>query len=236
MSEHGPCECCGTMSRAVSGLIYRDGAARAGYQVHWTPGQNPRHGPAFYFFVGKWGETALPEDRVTVALMYREAGTDSTFIVVDASDTPMAENPVASRSLRRDEVIGTPLAQEVFDMVDLVWLNDGRIAEITGRPPDGEDEGEDEVESDFSDVPGFGGGPGGEKTPLSPPPRIILAGTWVLGSIFLATGVAVLCMDDAWHIKAAGAFASIVSSLYMVRTTRRFFASKRGQEETGPRP
>ncbi len=39
LKEHGPCECCGNMSRMVSGLIYNNGEARAGYQVQWTMGQ-----------------------------------------------------------------------------------------------------------------------------------------------------------------------------------------------------
>ena len=36
-------------------------------------------------------------------------------------------------SRARDQVIGTPLAQQAFAIVDVIWLNDPRIAEITGR-------------------------------------------------------------------------------------------------------
>jgi hypothetical protein len=51
--------------------------------------------------------------------------------VVDANQTPMATHPLAGRSLAREDVVGTPLAQEVFDLVDAIWLNDGNIAEVT---------------------------------------------------------------------------------------------------------
>jgi hypothetical protein len=33
--------------------------------------------------------------------------------------------------MHRDEVIGTPLARSVFDMVDAVWLQEKRIAVLT---------------------------------------------------------------------------------------------------------
>ena len=36
----------------------------------------------------------------------------------------------ASKALRRDEVMGTALADEVFALVDEIWLQDDRIAEI----------------------------------------------------------------------------------------------------------
>jgi len=36
------------------------------------------------------------------------------------------------RSLLRAEVVGTPLASEVFALVDAIWLTDSRIAEVKG--------------------------------------------------------------------------------------------------------
>ena len=34
--------------------------------------------------------------------------------------------------LGRQDVVGTPLAKYAFDVVDVIWLHDHRIVEITG--------------------------------------------------------------------------------------------------------
>ena len=52
-------------------------------------------------------------------------------MVVDASETSIASNPLVGRALKREEVVGTPLAQEVFELVDAIWLEDANIAEVT---------------------------------------------------------------------------------------------------------
>ena len=59
---------------------------------------------------------------------------DPQFMVIDAEGRPAAKpGALADRALRRDQVIGTPLAAEVFAMLDAIWLNDRRIGELT-RP------------------------------------------------------------------------------------------------------
>jgi hypothetical protein len=49
------------------------------------------------------------------------------------------KNELVGRGLARAEVIGTALAQQVFDIVDAIWLNDWRIEELTEKrsPSDG---------------------------------------------------------------------------------------------------
>ncbi len=44
-----------------------------------------------------------------------------------------ADDPgLCGRALERTEVIGTPLANEVFSLVDSLWLTEPRIEEIRG--------------------------------------------------------------------------------------------------------
>jgi hypothetical protein len=129
--DFGPCDCCGSMSRLAAGFVTRDGDTCAGYQVHWTLGQIEKHGATFYVILGRWGEAAVAADRYAVALRYRNDSEATGFMIIDAGETRIASHPIVGRALRRDEVIGTPLAQEVFDIVDLVWLHDDRIAEVT---------------------------------------------------------------------------------------------------------
>ncbi len=47
-----------------------------------------------------------------------------------ATDRPTARGVVAGKALTSEEVLGSPWEQEVYDVVDAVWLKDARIAEI----------------------------------------------------------------------------------------------------------
>jgi hypothetical protein len=38
---------------------------------------------------------------------------------------------MVGRGLAREDVIMTPLAQEVFEILDVIWEQDERIAEVT---------------------------------------------------------------------------------------------------------
>jgi hypothetical protein len=130
--DYGPCDCCGSMSRLIAGLVTRDGDSYAGYQVQWTLGQIEKHGATFFVILGKWGEGTITADRFAVAVRYRSDTEASGFMIIDADATRIASHPLVGAALRRDDVIGTQLAHEVFEIVDLIWLNDHRIAEFTG--------------------------------------------------------------------------------------------------------
>ena len=52
-------------------------------------------------------------------------------MVVDAANRTISTSPLISHTLRRDEVIGKPIASEVFEIVDAIYLNDPRIAELS---------------------------------------------------------------------------------------------------------
>jgi hypothetical protein len=129
--DFGPCDCCGSMSRFVTGFVMRDGEPYAGYQVHWKLGNIEKHGAGFFIILGQWGEGAVAADRYAVALRYRADAKATGFVVEDAGETRIASHPLLGRPLPREEVIDTPLAQEVFDIVDFIWLHDDRITEIT---------------------------------------------------------------------------------------------------------
>jgi hypothetical protein len=233
--DRGPCECCGNMSRMVSGLIYLHGEARAGFQVHWTPGHVAEHGAGFYFIVGRWGKTAAAMDRVGVALRYGETQSGFAFTVVNAADTPLAGNELAERLLSRDEVIGTPLAQEVFDMVDFIWLTDSRIMDITGLDREEVCENcaaEDAEEAVYFEIPGFGDG---QQSPeaAAVTPRIVVIGVWMLGCLFLFASVAVLFTDSEtrWEIKCISALVALASVLAITRFTRFYVAEKKARKK-----
>jgi hypothetical protein len=126
--DFGPCECCGENSRTVWGYVYCDNAAEAVYYVHWSLGKVAEHSAHFDIIIGEWGDGSEPADRRTVSLEFRQG---LGFMVIDATARKIAGEKIAGKALNRDEVIGTPLAQQAFDIVDAVWLQDARIAELT---------------------------------------------------------------------------------------------------------
>jgi hypothetical protein len=101
------------------------------YQVHWTTKQVGRHGAEFFIVLGRFGEGTTATDKFAVALHFFVEPDRFGFMVVDADQTPIASHPLVGRALPRESVIDTPLAQEVFDLVDAIWLEDTNISEVT---------------------------------------------------------------------------------------------------------
>jgi hypothetical protein len=126
------CPCCGENSRTVWGLARCDGGAHATYFVHWTLGKVADDGAHFDLIMGRWGEDATRADRYAVSLEYRRTDQGPAFMVIDATERPIAHNELVARALRRDEVIGTEVATSAYEIVDAIWLTDGRISEVTG--------------------------------------------------------------------------------------------------------
>jgi hypothetical protein len=48
-------------------------------------------------------------------------------MVIDAQGRPAATGNLAATGLRREDVIGTPLAQQVFSLTDAIYEQDGRF-------------------------------------------------------------------------------------------------------------
>ncbi len=128
--SHYSCECCGDDSHIARGFVHdEDGSTAAAYFVHWTLGKVDTHGAMFDLIVGRWGEGASAADRSAVSLAFR-IGPQGGFMIVDAEGRSVAESELVGHVLSREDVVNTPLAKRVFDIVDAIWLQDSRIAEI----------------------------------------------------------------------------------------------------------
>ena len=129
----GRCECCGNVSRAVWGFAYLYGRPFAAYQVHWTMGHVPEYGANFDLIVGRWAaDGGTSADRSAVSLVYRIVDNGPAFTVIDANARNIAKSNLASRALKRDEIVGQPIAHDVFALCDAVLMQDERVAEILG--------------------------------------------------------------------------------------------------------
>ena len=134
-SDYGPCPCCGDMSRSVWGYVYSGDDASAAYFVHWTLGQVVKHGAHIDFIVGRWGDGTTASRRSAVSLEYRIGDTGPSVMVIDAHGRNHADGTLAKRILRREDVIGKPLAKKVFALCDAVLLQDERLTEIPWGQP-----------------------------------------------------------------------------------------------------
>jgi hypothetical protein len=128
--ESDPCACCGGVTKRVWGYLLREEVMQAAFFVEWTQGQVRRHEAFFDLIVGRWGDGTTAEDRVAVSLEMRVMEEGPQFMVVDAGVREVGKSDLVSAVFGRDQVIGTPLAEVVFGMVDAVWVGDERIAEV----------------------------------------------------------------------------------------------------------
>lgn len=125
----GRCDCCGRLSRIVSGMIGTADADLASYLVHWTVGHIDALGAEIDLIIGKWGDGASAADRVAVRLHHFIGPTGPAVMVKDPPPN-RATTALAAHALARDEVIGTPRADEIFALYDALAVQDGRLAEL----------------------------------------------------------------------------------------------------------
>ena len=130
-NESGRCDCCGDVTRRAWGFLHAGETTEAAYLVEWTAGKIGEHGAYVDLVVGRWGDDSPAADRVAVSLEFRHTDTGPSFSVIDSANREVSRSELVGRAMKRDEVIGTPLAQRVFDMVDVVWTQDDRILEVT---------------------------------------------------------------------------------------------------------
>ncbi len=125
----GHCECCGRDSRSVWGLVNDSGGGTvAAYWMHWTEGHLSDTGANLDLVLGEWGDETGPEDRYVVSLVHRQQpGAPPALMVIDAQGRPAASGNIANTALRREDVIGTPLAEQVFALTDAIYEQDERF-------------------------------------------------------------------------------------------------------------
>ena len=124
----GHCDCCGHATRRVWGFAEQGDTTTAVYFITWTPMHVGESGANLDVIIGRWGEGSSADDRVSVSLLHREQEDGSpSLMVVDSDFATTGENPLASKGLMREEVIGTPLATQLFAMIDAIYLQDDRL-------------------------------------------------------------------------------------------------------------
>jgi hypothetical protein len=99
------------------------------YFIQWTP-DAAGHSANIDLAIGAWGEGTAPIHRLSVSLAFQPSRSGGSFMVIDGEGRRTDDRSLSGRTLIRAEVIGTPLAVEVFELVDAIWLTEPRIGEV----------------------------------------------------------------------------------------------------------
>jgi hypothetical protein len=128
--HQGACPCCGTETACTRGIVINDNKRIASYLIKWTVG-DPSHAMGWLVSLpdGEWGR------EVSVSLAY--SVEHGSFMVRHRGRYSWNADDLAGfgDSLDRDQVIGTPLAERVFSVVDHIWLTNPYVREF-GTPPE----------------------------------------------------------------------------------------------------
>lgn len=124
----GNCDCCGNQSKTIWGDLSDASGTRAVYFVQWTVDQ--QHMPNIDLVIGPWGDGTTPTDRVLVSLQYQPRLGGGSFMIVHGQGRRADDRGLCDRALGRADVVGTPLAKDVFSLVDALWLTEPRINEV----------------------------------------------------------------------------------------------------------
>jgi len=125
----GKCDCCGNESRSVWGFVHEvAGPTVAAYFMHWAAGHLNDEGANLDLVIGPWGDGTTSKERCGVSLLHRDQEHGSpSLMVIDAAGRPIGDGTLAATTLGRSDVIGTPLAPQVFSIVDAIYEQDNRF-------------------------------------------------------------------------------------------------------------
>ena len=99
--------------------------------MHWTVGHVFENGAYFAIILRGRDNEANATERYAVSLEYRVRDNGPEFMVVDAVPDRVAKiGALADHCLKRNDVIGGPLAKTVFDICDVVLTQDKRLAAL----------------------------------------------------------------------------------------------------------
>ena len=69
-------------------------------------------------------------ERKAISVAFRVLNSGPSFMVQDAGARRIGSSPLVSEALNRKDVIGTHIAEEIFEVCDLIYLADPRIADL----------------------------------------------------------------------------------------------------------
>ena len=109
----------------ITGFVYADGDANSIYYVGWCEGDHDPRRAFLTIASGEWGEGTTGEDRISVAIEWRETG-------MRLSDEPVIDRPdFLGRFLPRDEARRLGGLDALWHMADHIVLDDPNAVNVS---------------------------------------------------------------------------------------------------------
>jgi hypothetical protein len=115
----------------VWGHVFERENARAVYYVRWN--EDALEEVEVVVSVGEWGEGSGAEERACVAALGRNHQGRLSLMLVDAERCSFSEHSFLGKMCAAEEARGTPLATEVFHIVDHLLVDDPRVVALRQR-------------------------------------------------------------------------------------------------------
>ncbi len=113
------------MTRIVRGFVNDENGAYAVYLVRWAPGR-PQHDATIAVSIGGWGGDESTPRRLVV-LSHRILESGPGFMIVNAAESPWVADGFLGSPVSRDEALASPLAAQVFAILDAADEQDSRL-------------------------------------------------------------------------------------------------------------
>lgn len=121
-TDHTACNCCGKLTTVVSGAL-DVGEQSAGWYTVGVTLDAPNHLPLCRLYIGDWTETAGPTERWGVRIGIAPDGPH----LLDWSKEEQQEAQSVFTPLNRQQVLGTPLEPQLWELVDRIMTQDTRL-------------------------------------------------------------------------------------------------------------
>jgi hypothetical protein len=121
-----PCADCGAAATRVAGDVLADGTVRAVYRMTWVE-SHPERRAHLAIGLGSWDQRASRADRHLIELQVWHRDRYPSLTVIDSPSHREFVDNVLGIGLRRDQVVGTPVGRELFEITDQVMFHDPRV-------------------------------------------------------------------------------------------------------------
>ena len=127
---YSTCECCGERTTHLVRFVSRDDSAFGVYLADFSPGHDF---VSVLVSFGGWGDDSFtPADRTAFAFRIWISENSYQVGLVDGADTKF-KNGYFGQILSREEALGHPLRQEVFDLSDHIVECDRPVIEFLNQ-------------------------------------------------------------------------------------------------------
>ena len=117
INESGICECCGNATLLLVSDLQADGKSYCDYSIRWTKGRE----------MDPWGiflVTFDGEKNIGISIEYR--AMENAFMIANSDRFSWPKEMLKKEIIfaEREDLIGTPIANWIFQILDYLWANE----------------------------------------------------------------------------------------------------------------